>query len=260
MRSISLLTFCLIIGFSSASTPCQDFEKYFELKAEKYKEPEGEYVGVSPAIKDNAPDNVGKFITSHPRRFRYLLANNSKFQGLDSLYPDVMKMNKLYIDSIRADKKFVAAFQNLTVPVTSKTFKRETYRKKELMQVASRFFFCDTVRPDKSIGSHICIALNGLKEAQFEKDYTILEAFCFEAIFEAIDQKRPARTKFVENFLAYIEEISNKEKQNISSSDSYLRNVRLAVFERMQTDDELKNVLLEYFQKNKENLSFNILD
>lgn len=128
------------------------------------------------------------------------------------------------------------------------------------MQVASRFFFCDTVRPDKSIGSHICIALNGLKEAQFEKDYTILEAFCFEAIFEAIDQKRPARTKFVENFLAYIEEISNKEKQNISSSDSYLRNVRLAVFERMQTDDELKNVLLEYFQKNKENLSFNILD
>lgn len=260
MRSLFVLTYCLIIGFSSASTPAQDFEKYFELKAEKYKEAEGEYVGVSPAIKDNASDNVGRFITSHPRRFRYLLANNSKFQGLDSLYPDVVKMNKLYIDSIRADKKFVLVFQNLPVPVTSKTFKRETYRKKELMQVASRFFFCDTVRPDKSIGSHIYIALNGLKEAQFEKDYTVLEAFCFEAIFEAIDQKRPVRTKFVENFLAYIEEISNKEKQNISSSDSYLRNVRLAVFGRLQTDKELENVLLEYFQKNKENLSFNILD
>lgn len=260
MRSIFLLMFFLIVGLSSTLTLGQDLGKYFELKAEKYKEAEGEYVGVSPAIKDNATDSVGKFITRHPRRFRYLLANNSKFQGLDSLYPDVAKMNRLYIDSIKADKKFITAFQNLTSPVAAKTFKRGTYRKKELMQVASRFFFCDTVRPDKSIGSHICIALNGLKEAQFEKDYTILEAFCFEAIFEAIDQKRPARTKFVENFLAYIEEISNKERQNISSPESYLQNVRLAVFERMQIDKELERVLLEYLQTNKDNLSFDITD
>lgn len=260
MKLLFILVSCAIIGFSSISIAGQDLAKYFELKAEKYKENDGEYVGVSPAIKDGVIDNLGKFIAKYPRRFRYLLANNSKFQGLDSLYPDVAKMNRLYIEGIKSDEKFVKHFQNLTNPITSKTFKRESFKKEELMKVASRFFFCDTIKPDKSIGSHICIALNGLKEAQFSKDYTILEAFCFEAIFAAIEEKAPLRTKFVENFLAYIEESSKKEKLNISTDESYLQNVRLAVFERMKANTDLENVLLEYYRKNKDNLSFEVLE
>lgn len=51
MKSIFLLTFCLIVGFPATSTPARDFEKYFELEAEKYKEAEGEYVGVSPGTQ-----------------------------------------------------------------------------------------------------------------------------------------------------------------------------------------------------------------
>jgi hypothetical protein len=236
----------------------QNLEKYIELKTEKYQESVGEYVRVSPTIKADATDDIGKFMASYPRRFRYLLVNNSKFQGLDTYYPDVAKMNRLYIESIRSDQKFVSYFQKLTLPATSKNFNRDTYKRQEVMQVASKFFFCNTVKPDKSIGSHICIALNGLKEAQFDQDYTILEAFCFEDIFEAIEAKAPARTKFVENFLRYIEEASLRERRNISSDDTYLQNVRLAVFRRMESDAELENALLENYRKNRANLSFEI--
>lgn len=248
----------VFVGLMSFAVAGQSLEKYIELKAEKYQEDGGEYVGVSPAVKLTATDNIGKFIMAHQRRFRYLLANNTKFQGLDKHYPDVVKMNKLYIDALKADEKFVADFNKLTSPAVSNQFKREVFQKEELMKVASRFFFCDTVKPDKSIGSHICIALNGLKEAQFSKDYTVLEAFCFEAIFLEIESKAPKRTIFVENFLKYIEDTSNKEKPMFTTSQSYLQTVRLAVFERMQADAELERILLEHFQNNKDNLPFEI--
>ncbi len=257
MRKFYLIA--LIIGLSSALTHGQNFEKYFELKAEKYKEAGGEYVGISPAVKNNAADEIGKFMARHPRRFRYLLFNNnSQFLGLDKFYPDVIKINKLYIDNIKADRKFASYFQKLIIHATSKNFKKDTYKKKELMKVAAKFFFCDTVKPDKSIGWHICIGLNGLQEAKFDKDYTILEAFSFEAIFDAIDAKAPARANFVENFMKQIEEVSKKERQNISSSESYLQNVRLELFRRMESDILLENALLEYYRKNKDNLSFEI--
>lgn len=258
MKKIAVGLNFLFIGLFSLAVFGQNLEKYIELKAEKYQEAEGEYVGVSPAVKENVTDEIGKFMATYPRRFRYLLANNNSFQGLDRFYPDVLKMNQLYLDKVKADNKFVSHFQKLITPINKKSFRRDTYTKKELMKVASRFFFCDSVKADKSIGSHICIALNGLKEAQFDKDYTILEAFCFEAIFEAIEAKAPARTKVVENFLNYIEEVSKKEKLSATANESYLQNVRLKVFEKMTSDIELENILLQYFQKNKANLSFEI--
>jgi hypothetical protein len=250
----------LILSLLPITTFAQDFEKYIELKAQKYKEDEGEYVGVYPIVRDNLQDNLGKFIASHPRRFNYLLANRSAFQGLEKYFPDVMRMNKLYLHSLRADKNFVTYFQRLTIPVTSKKFKRELYNRKELMRVASKFFFCHTVKGDKTIGSTICIGLNGIQEAQFEKDYTLLEAFCFEAIFEAIEKQAPEKTNFVKNFLKYIAEISNREKSNSSTPEVYLKNVRGAVFHLMESDAELADTLMKHYQQHKNTLPFEIFD
>lgn len=235
---------------------CQNLADYIELKAEKFKEEEDEYVGVYPTIKTKNNDVIGKFIADNPRRFNYLLTNHSNFIGYEKYFPDTEKINRLYINDLRSNQKFVAYFKTLISPVISKEIVKDKYSINEVMKVASVFFFCDSVRPDQKIQTKICIALNGIKEAKFEKDYTIIEAFSFEAIFEAIEKTAPQRTKFVENFLKYVDEISEIEKSKLTTSESYLNQVRLTVFNKMANDPELKKILLERYQKNSDNLSF----
>ena len=46
---------------------------------------------------------------------------------------------------------------------------------------------------------HVCIGLNEVKEASWAKDYTLLEAFCFEAIFENETLKAALLTHYREN-------------------------------------------------------------
>jgi hypothetical protein len=58
------------------------------------------------------------------------------------------------------------------------------------MEVSSKFFYCDQVNPDTSIQAYVCVGLNGVKEAKWNKDYTLLEAFCYEGIFTQFDNER----------------------------------------------------------------------
>jgi hypothetical protein len=252
----------IIFTILAVSLPAhaQDFGKYFELKAEKYTEEDGEYVGISPAIREYVNDKTGIFIATHPRRFRYVLMNRTNFKGLDSYYPDKKKINDLYLANLAADKNFAQYFRVMTGPSTDRKTGTIKISTNELMRVASKFFFCSSVKPDRSINPYICISLNGVKEAQFEKDMTVVESICFEAIFEAIDAARPKRTVFVENFIRYIDEESRPEGSRTTYNDAYLANVRTAVFRRMENDAELKKHLVEFFRKNTANLPVEITD
>jgi len=243
----------------SITAQAQDLGKYFELKAEKYTEGDGEYVGISPAIRENVNDETGKLIAAHPRRFRYVLMNRTNFKGLDSYYPDKKKINDLYLANLAADKNFADYFKIMTDTAPDRKTKVKISTN-ELMRVASKFFFCSAVKPDRSINPYICISLNGVKEAQFEKDMTVVESICFEAIFEAIDAARPKRAVFVENFIRYIDEESRPERSRTADNDAYLANVRTAVFRRMENDAELKKHLVEFFRKNAANLPVAITD
>lgn len=188
--------------------------KYIELKVEQYEEDNEKYIGVSPKIKDKLSGKEGKLINKYHRRFDYLLQNKTQFQGIyDKLYPDTNKINILYIDSISNDSNFVSYFTDFNKALTSNVVKKSKFSKAELMTVASKFFYCDGIKPDSTISSHICIALNGVTEAKWSKDYTLLEAFCFEAIFENYYVKDKIRNKFVDNFVKYIKEGEQNQSQ-----------------------------------------------
>lgn len=256
MKSLGVTFLLMVLAFAATA---QNPADYFELTVEQYSEGDTDYVGVSPSIRSASFDSAGKFIAAHPRRFRYLLANNSRhFLYLENFHPDHARINREYARRMKSDRKFVRHFREMVAPAISKRFDRKKFSIGEIMTVASRFFFCDTVKPDRSIGSHICIALNGLADAGFDRDYTVVEAFCFESIFAEIEARSPARAKVVENFVSYINEISAGARKENAADDVYLKNVRGAVFKRMSQDTDLKKLLIDYFESNRNNLSFEI--
>lgn len=228
---------------------------YFYLNVQYYTEGEEKHLGVSPEIRPTAPGNLGRAMNKYPRRFRYILLNKSHFQNhYDSLYPDTIRINRLYTTALSKDSLFVRYFNWLARPFIRPDMEREKYNGNELMLVAARFFSCDGVRKDSTISSHICINLNGLKDAGFAKDYTLLEAFCFEAIFESLDKG------FVENFKRYIREGEQANRTSGATLDGYLIKVRQYCFSRMEKDESLKQALVEYYTRNTSNLPFVITD
>lgn len=223
-----------------------------------YYEHEGEMkVSAMPVLR---PDSE---LMSYKRRFEYLLINipeihlPGQFEArvrINSLYPDTMEIKRRYLDKYLYDKKLEQYFIQTYAPLKNADYKRnESYSLDELMEVASRFFYCNKVESDTSVQAYVCVGLNGVKEANWKRDFTLLEAFCYESIFNGFDREEsPVWEAFVSNK----EYACNHYKARFNGFDQYLEDVRLDLFERMRADEALKRELLEYYELNRKNLSF----
>jgi hypothetical protein len=154
------------------------------------------------------------------------------------------------------DKKLVAYFEETIAPINNPAMKiGKTYSVDELMEVASKFFYCDQVNPDTTVQSHVCIGINGQRETKWKKDYTLLAAFCYEAIFSDFDKDT---SQVSEAYGTEKKKSCERFRKNITTLDQYLEEVKLDLFENMKNNVVLKKVLLDYYELNKANLAFRI--
>jgi hypothetical protein len=205
-------------------------------------------------------------LSGYTRRFEYLIINVPAIHSIDqfkkrtelfNLYPDTIELKRLYFKEFIKDKNLGRYMNETLLPIEGiLTNLRKEYSVDELMEVASKFFYCDKVFPDTSIQAHVCIGLNGIKEAEWKNDYTLLEAFCYEAIFADLDKD----TSLVwDSFGFQKNESCLRFRENITSLNAYLQDVKLDLLERMKSDMILKKVLLDYYTVNKSNLAFTLI-
>lgn len=209
----------------------------------------------------------GHQLKKYSGRFDYLLINASAiFQTenrnriieIFNLYPDKREVKKQYLKEFTQDQKLITYFEAALAPFENPAMDNKTvYTSAELMDVASKFFYCDLVTPDTLVQAHVCIGLNGVKEAVWEKDYMLLAAFCYEAIFSDFDDDP---SDIWESFVSKKAEAGQKYLDTISTLDNYLQDVRLELFRLMKEDEILKKNLMDYYELNKTNLAFKIED
>lgn len=200
-------------------------------------------------------------------RFDYLLINVPEIHSpskaklrkeIWSFYPDTIKLKRLYLKEYIKDERLRNYFEISKSAISNKTSKSEiNFTTDELMEVASKFFYCDQVFADTTVQSHVCIGLNGVREAHWKKDYTLLEAFCYEGIFNDFDKEL---SPVDESYSFNKREACLKYKSTLQSLDQYLLDVRKELFTRMKNDSNLKKSLLSYYEHNKDNLPFRIIN
>jgi len=206
-------------------------------------------------------------LSKYKMRFEYLLMNVSEMHqptgvkertAIWNLYPDTIKLKRLYLDKFIQDVKLVKYFEETNAPIANPNIEiTKTFNQDELMEVASKFFYCDQILPDTIVQSHVCIGINGIKEAKWDKDYTILAAFCYEAIFDDLDKDA---SQIDEAYSTEKQMACEQYRKNITSLDKYLENVRLELFSRMKINAILKQKLLLYYELNKNNLAFRLIN
>lgn len=244
----------------SEKTHEKDLIKYFLIKGEQ-NEYEGEiYKNIYPDIVKDTIDSLAIFINKNKRRFSYVLNNktNDIYQdsSFQNLFPDTIKMTEVYRQQLKKNTKALSYLKSFAYPPESSDDKLN-FSKSELMDVASKFFLCDRVNPDTTINWHVCIGLNGMKEAEWAKDYTLLEAFSFEAIFYGLRSEDEKETQFMHNFLAYVSD-AQKEFKDLPF-DAILEKTKKDVFKKMEGDKDLITLLMNYYTKKKDELPFEIV-
>lgn len=262
MRNLLLvLSLIPLLSFQESTIP--ELSNYFGISGQKYDRDGEERVSIYPIVKNYTEDATGRFISRHSRRFEYLLVNRvdvkNQVQTYKKMFPDTVKISKMYADHLAQSDSFLTYLNTFLAPMQEPANQQEiVYSEAELMDVASKFFFCDRVRPDSTIGMHVCIGLNGVKEAKWSKDYTLLEAFCFEAIFENLFNDNDEDDGFMDSSSAYKKNSSQAHLKQSKNLDEYLEKVKLEVFDQMAHDESLREALLTHYQENAENLPFKI--
>ncbi len=228
----------------------------------RYYEEDGErYLGVSPVLITSENDVISQAMKKYPRRFRYLLMNYTKFQGVyEQYYPDTIRINRLYTQSLAADTSFIQFYKKTTSPFTEKQPVPIRFSLQQMMQVAARFFYCQSLLGDQRIVSTICIGRNGLENLSVSNNQPLLEAFCFEAIFEKYYDKNGKKNIFIGNFLSYIHEAEKLYSDQMAlNPDVYLSKIRAYCFEKMENDKSLQQSLLDYYEGNRKSFAFEFL-
>lgn len=251
--------FLLFLWLASCQAKKSIIEEHVTLEISTFEDSGTTKASALPVIKTESS------LANYKRRFDYLLMNISAMhqsanaavrQEIWGLYPDTVKLQERYLQKFIDDKKLVAYFEEMAEPILKPGIEiKKTFTVNELMEVGSMFFYCDALLPDTVVQSHVCIGINGIKEAQFDKDYTLLAAFCFEAIFSDFDKDFSPIDK------AYSDEkkmASEKFKKDITTLDKYLLDVRLDLFKRMKSSAVLKKEFLAYYRLNAKNLAFRL--
>lgn len=257
LKSVSLAFLFFSFSFLSGAQSV-NISDYIAINLSAYQLNGETHYAPMPGIKSNAQ------LSNYSWRFEFLLMNIpdihraesvSKRQQLFDLN-DSSTMKQSYLNELQNDPYFMKAFTETVKPFVQPNYKPDlTFTKEEMMKVAAVFFYCDSVNPDTTVQTHVCIGINGFNEVNWEKDYAVLAAFCCEAVlFDVFQYNSP-----VNEALSAEKQLSYKVwREKITTSEDYLKTIRKDVYKRMENNAVLKKTLLNYYKRNKSNLAFRI--
>ncbi len=257
MKSVILLI--IILKVSITYSQDINFCNYFTLKVNEVEYNGKKTKACSPQIIYFKKDRFSKFARKHNLRFDYIIFKHAlKFNKIAENYPDTIKIHQTFCDSIINQKNTQYYLGSLTPKsLLKRTISKDTFSMKEIMLVASKFFYCDKInRKDTSIQSHICIGINGQNEFKSERDLTVIEAYCYEVIFHYLIKKNDP--KFYTEFYKFKGALIKEKKSEFVDFDSHLLLIRKLCYSEMENNVDLENKLKEYYNKNRNNLNFTI--
>lgn len=263
MRSIRCLIFVValcLFSIPSVKLLGQDVDycQYFYLNVEKTGDGDVHHFSYYPDIRKIPGDALSSFMQSHSNRFHYLLNNK-----LGSIH-DQLDLNgtTAQIDSgfckLMHDTENFLEYIGELIPHQDDNIRPEknAFTMDEMMNIASRFFHVESINEsDTTIQRAICVGRHGVSDLALTKDFSSLEAFIFEAVFNDILKKN---SRLEANFESCIETSLRELRSMPVTLPELLRETRARCYSEMAKDEDLKKNLLRYYQKNRDNVSWRL--
>jgi hypothetical protein len=214
------------------------------------------------AMASHSPNSAYR---AYKRRFDYIILNTPKIHAADQvearkklfgLYPDTLAMKAEYKRLLFMDSTLSSNMLAMIHAIDQKEDRQQItqFSEEEFFQVASRFFYIDSILSVASFQTHICIGINGVNQTKNQKDLTLLAAFSYEAIFSDFNREASLIDQVFEK---HKQELEQKMKSGeINKTD--IEALRKDLYARMAQDIVFQKVLLDAYHQNEANLAFKL--
>ena len=139
-----LLIFIFLLGATNSFEQTLNYCDYFSLKFNERESGNKKSLYFYIDINRTRKTDFGRFLRSHDVRFKYLLLKHSnKLQDIKQLYPDTASISIRFCNEIIKSDSVQGYFNALTPSnLTTWDLTNDTFTIKEMLEVASMFFYC----------------------------------------------------------------------------------------------------------------------
>jgi len=261
------------VVFLAASLVCQGQALNFQNVKEQYPTYFNVYVGTdqgqhwfapSPRTDVPADDPLALLFNQNRLYVDYLLQNyrSSDAVAIEKVLPDSAKAAALFAVQLRNDRRFEKLFKEQVAHFLAATGRslaayqpqpKMSLSADSLMTIAAQFFYAMRERPDSSISWKVCVGMNGFMQDKHDDMQPLVEAFCFQAVFNQYDPEKPG---YATDFLANARQITRETRA--LHGEERLGMARRRMTALMKTNDALRTVLLGEYEKKKPMLNFTL--
>ncbi len=254
-----------LIGQSQAldfSTVKQHYPTYFGL-----------YVGThegrnwfAPSPREDVPttDPLAVLFSQNRLYVDYLLQNyrSGEVGVIEKVLPDSVKATDLFMDQLRKDRRFEPLFKEQVAHFLNASGRSVTAYQPQpklsldidsLMTIAAQFFYAMRERPDSSLSWKVCVGVNGFMHEKHTDMRPLVEAFCFQAVFEHYEPDKPGYTT---DFLANARQVTQETRA--FHGEERLGKARRRMTALMKSNAALRTTVVEEYEKKKSILNFTL--
>ena len=251
-KILSIIIIFLEVNYSYTQSTCNFIDHYESfIKIEKVQNENKEYlIKKIVELRDNTC--LTNLVNNNINYLDYLLANfssNSNNHHLMTIQ-DSLKLQKTFILLLKSDTLFNTVISDLVSKTKDKSVPKDTISLDKLLNIAVKYFSIDGIDEKGKYSGRICAGLNGIQKTEKDR-HAQLEAFCFSSIMLNIQGKRFSMLK---EFTKSMKELY-KLNLGIDNDENLLR-AQGAMFIMMRNNENLKNMLIEEYEKKKDYLPF----
>ena len=237
----------------------QEYKRIFQIKVGEHPE-FGPYINTETS-KLPREHFLHDFVDGNYWLIHYLQANRTKtdFGKLQDLRDRPAALAEHYDRALVEDDDFNASLLTLVGRylgsrgmelVGHSNAAKETITADQLTGIAVRFFFPTAITEEGRIKASICAGLHGLRDFEGERDL-MLEAFCYEAIFNELGSRQYGMLDEFRSILGRVRglQLSNDKEMKLNRAQG-------AVWALLASSDTLREVLSNAYQSKRGILPF----
>lgn len=195
-------------------------------------------------------------VNNNPMFIDYLLTNfssNANYQNLLDL-PDSIAIRNRYFNDLKKDSLFNSVMTDLVNKTIDKTTPKDRISMDKLLNVAVKYFSIMRLTDEGHYVGKVCVGLNDIKKTESERK-PFIEAFSFSSILKHYQSEEYS---MYDEFVKAIKELY-KVNLGVDKDEKLLR-AQGAMFLLMRNNENLKKMLKNEYEKQKDHLPFVLTD
>ncbi|HAN78732.1 MAG TPA: hypothetical protein DCQ31_13710 [Bacteroidales bacterium] len=220
---------------------------------------------VSPTVNRDLADSTNlyyNFIADYQHLIGQTIGKSPRFDGnkYKNLKGNLPALRKIVADFLQNSEEFntnflpyaVAYLSSKNIKVKGYTNKKQSISLNELQIIASKYFYVHYITEKGNLGSHICGVWNPyFQEPEYSKN-PMMEAFAINTIFNAY---KIHKQDVMSPFWGYVRTL-NAEYNKITDEQERIEKAKQAGFKFMETNEVLKQVLIDEYKRLEKGLPF----